>query len=404
MVTIAFARHPDPTLNKPIIDYEACAFMQSGELLGVVFGVLLNLVLPEIVIIIFLAVLLTFNAYKTLAKGVQKYKSETKRMEVTNAAANGETIGVPEKQVSNDVPNFQGVNEVSVVSKASVASFQSEHTEFSKDPDGKEIRVSCVAPAPVTDTPSTANLKVILDSEAVQFPLWAWALLIPMTVYTIIYALIKKFALDICNPVGYWIWYFTPVIVLGGFMVVTGWILNRRYERKVNAGYKFKGDGEEDPAYKELKWDNQTLKKFPTIAVLAGVAAGLLGIGGGMVIGPLFIALDMQPKVGSSSCAFMILFTALSGVVQYSFAGKLGWEFILYGVAVGFISGQLGQYIVDAALKRTGRPSTVIFLLGGIVGAACISMTITGIYKLAACDSSGAFTFDTTDLTCQMIK
>merc|ERR1712056_171686 len=66
------------------------------------------------------------------------------------------------------------------------------------------------------------------------------------------------------------------------------------------------------------------------MGILAGVAAGLLGIGGGMVIGPLFITLDMQPKVGSSSCAFMILWTALSGVVQYAFAGKLGWQFILW--------------------------------------------------------------------------
>merc|ERR1719217_1503545 len=75
MMSLAFARHPDPSKNKPLIDYEASTFMQSGELLGVVFGVLLNLILPEILIIVFLAVLLSFNAYKTLQKGVAKYKA-----------------------------------------------------------------------------------------------------------------------------------------------------------------------------------------------------------------------------------------------------------------------------------------------------------------------------------------
>merc|ERR1739845_224973 len=111
----------------------------------------------------------------------------------------------------------------------------------------------------------------------------------------------------------------------------------------------------ETPDYREMKWTDATLRQFPLIAVLAGVAAGLLGIGGGMVIGPLFIGLDMQPKVGSSSCAFMILWTAISGVVQYSFAGKIGWEFILYGVVVGLISGQMGQRGVDHMLRKSGR-------------------------------------------------
>merc|ERR1719487_2727364 len=79
MMSLAFARHPDSSRNKPLIDYEASTFMQSGELLGVVFGVLLNLVLPEIMIIVFLALLLSFNSYKTLQKGVSKYKDETKK-------------------------------------------------------------------------------------------------------------------------------------------------------------------------------------------------------------------------------------------------------------------------------------------------------------------------------------
>ena len=60
-------------------------------------------------------------------------------------------------------------------------------------------------------------------------------------------------------------------------------------------------------------WTNENLWKFPKTALLAGLAAGLLGIGGGMVLGPLFIEIGMQPTVAKSSCAFMILWTGLSG-------------------------------------------------------------------------------------------
>jgi len=208
--------------------------------------------------------------------------------------------------------------------------------------------------------------------------------------------------ISICDAAAYWTWYFTPVPVLLAFMYLTAIILRKRHRRRVQAGYIFKGAGEEKPGYRDMQWTDRNLKRFPSIALLAGVASGLLGIGGGMVIGPLFIQLDMQPKVGSSSCAFMILWTAISGVIQYALADKIGWEFILYGVLVGLISGQCGQRFVDTALKKSGRPSYVIFLLGGIVCVACVSMTGTGIYKLIDAISSGDnfFSLDLYDFQC----
>lgn len=135
-----------------------------------------------------------------------------------------------------------------------------------------------------------------------------------------------------------------------------------------------------------MQWNSATLRRFPVTALLAGVTAGLLGIGGGMVIGPLFLSIGMEPQVGTSSCAFMILWTAFSGVVIYYVDDHLGTQLMLWCVAFGFISGQIGQRVVNAVLKKTGRPSYVVFLLGSIIGAACLSMTITLVIKMALGD------------------
>jgi len=131
-----------------------------------------------------------------------------------------------------------------------------------------------------------------------------------------------------------------------------------------------------------MQWDGATLRRFPKTALLAGVTAGLLGIGGGMVIGPLFLAIGMEPQVGTSSCAFMILWTALSGVVSYGADGNLGAGLAVWCVSFGFISGQIGQRLVNHILKKTGRPSYVVFLLGSIIGAACIAMASGLIAKI----------------------
>merc|ERR1719407_137527 len=64
-----------------MIDYESSTLMQSGELLGVVFGVLLNNLLPAVCIVVFLVLILTYNSYKTLKKGFATRKKETKAFE-----------------------------------------------------------------------------------------------------------------------------------------------------------------------------------------------------------------------------------------------------------------------------------------------------------------------------------
>eukprot|EP00746_Dinoflagellata_sp_MGD_P000006 gnl/MRDRNA2_/MRDRNA2_100015_c0_seq1.p1 gnl/MRDRNA2_/MRDRNA2_100015_c0~~gnl/MRDRNA2_/MRDRNA2_100015_c0_seq1.p1 ORF type:complete len:518 (-),score=103.25 gnl/MRDRNA2_/MRDRNA2_100015_c0_seq1:195-1748(-) len=414
MMSLAFARHPDvKNQNKPLIDYEASTFMQSGELLGVVFGVLLNLILPEIIIIVFLALLLSFNSYKTLQKGVSKYKDESKKMLAKKQKDGSE--GASDIKIANEQSKAASTNNVEGMSEGSTGTPDTDDKAGSNGhieegtggnscgtgSQGGESKLEHVVLGE-SATAKSPQLQKILDEDAAQFPVWAWSMLAPMTVYTIIYAIVKKEVVSTCQPVGYWLWYFTPVPVLGLFMYVTGRILKRKHQVKVEAGYVFHGDGEEKPDYRDLQWTDATLKRFPSIAVLAGVAAGLLGIGGGMVIGPLFIQLDMHPKVGSSSCAFMILWTAVSGVVQYAFAGKLGWQFILYGIVVGFISGQLGQRGVDRMLQKTGRPSLVVFLLGGIVLVACLAMSCTGTYKLikGISDGEDIFAFDTYDMEC----
>lgn len=46
----------------------------------------------------------------------------------------------------------------------------------------------------------------------------------------------------------------------------------------------------------------------------------------------------------------MILWTAMSGVIQYFLADKLGWQFMIFFASFGFLSGQLGQKGVSVPL------------------------------------------------------
>ena len=77
----------------------------------------------------------------------------------------------------------------------------------------------------------------------------------------------------------------------------------------------------------------------------------------------------------------MILFTALGGSIKYLTLGKLPWRLFLWFAAIGALGGQTGQRVISKLIKRTGRPSYVVFILGGIIGTAVVVMTTFGVLR-----------------------
>jgi uncharacterized protein len=80
---------------------------------------------------------------------------------------------------------------------------------------------------------------------------------------------------------------------------------------------------------------------------VAGILAGLLGIGGGTMLVPFLVALDYSPvqAVGSSSLA--ILLTSISGTVQNYRMGVLQWRRILPLGMPAVLMAQAGSFIAD---------------------------------------------------------
>ena len=72
----------------------------------------------------------------------------------------------------------------------------------------------------------------------------------------------------------------------------------RVHAEKVAADYPF--------AEGDIQWTAANALRMVPAAVGAGVAAGLLGIGGGMILGPLFVTLNFQPQAISANISACI--------------------------------------------------------------------------------------------------
>ena len=88
--------------------------------------------------------------------------------------------------------------------------------------------------------------------------------------------------------------------------------------------------------------------------LLGGLASGLLGIGGGLVIIPILAwGLDLTQHEAQAAClAFMLAPIGLPGVIVYAQRQPLPWH-ILAGVAAGFL---VGAYLGARIATRLGGP------------------------------------------------
>lgn len=354
------SRESHPKADRPLIDYSTAIFMQGGELMGVVIGVLINLLLPEIVTICLSAVVLGFNSFKTLQKALSKRRAET--VAFAKAAPAEPVIEPPVVKPAYPVgqPPLPYPVEEPATAKPAAAW-----------PPPKE---ASPAVAVVTVGADKALADKILADRARRFPTWAWALLLVMmtffTLYSLTIAAILDPAFDNCHA-AYWPVFVLPFVFYGAAIAYMA-----RRNIKMNCDMKAAGvpliEG-------DIEWTPRAVAMLTPAAIGAGIAAGLLGIGGGMILGPIFVALNFQPQVGTATTGFMILFTALGGTIKYLTIGKLPWQFFLWFGSIGVLGGQTGQRVVKRLIVRTGRPSYVVFILGGIIGLAVIVMTSAGI-------------------------
>lgn len=92
------------------------------------------------------------------------------------------------------------------------------------------------------------------------------------------------------------------------------------------------------------------------ISLLAGVFSGLLGIGGGLILVPLFhylLKMDVHLAIGTSLA--IIVPTALVGTFRHASGNFVDWRIFMFSVIFAIIGGIIGAGIsvnLDVALLR----------------------------------------------------
>ncbi|KAI3839252.1 hypothetical protein MKW92_039851 [Papaver armeniacum] len=314
-------RHP--TLDMPVIDYNLTLLMQPMLMLGISFGVILSEIFADWMVTILLIILFLATSTMSFFKGVQMWKKESKLKKAASCVeSNCDQLGKEDNHLPCD--------------------------ELSNNTQKEIIRTT----VPILENVYWKELGLLV---------FVWVAFLVVQ--------ILKNKTTTCST-RYWILSALqiPVSVLVTFYEAVGLYKGE----KAIASLGEKG----------ANWNVHKLVFFALVGVFAGMVGGLLGMGGGFIMGPLFLQLGIPPQVSTATATFAMTFSSSMSVVEYYLLKRFPVPYALYFLGVATLAALVGQHVVKKIISVLGRASLIIFILVFTIFISAILLGGVGIANM----------------------
>ncbi|XP_027345112.1 sulfite exporter TauE/SafE family protein 3-like isoform X1 [Abrus precatorius] len=312
-------RHP--TLDLPVIDYDLALLFQPMLMLGISIGVAFNVMFADWMVTVLLIILFIGTSTKALFKGIDTWKKETNmKKEAAEMLESDSTPGYASEEDYKSLPSG------------------------SADPRDEEVPL----------------LKNIYWKELLVL-VYVW-------VAFLVVQIIKTYSKN-CS-ILYWILNSLQVPIAISVTLYEAICL-----RKGTRVIASKG--------KEITdWKFHKICLYCSCGIIAGLVSGLLGLGGGFILGPLFLELGIPPQVASATSTFAMVFSSSMSVVQYYLLERFPVPYAAYFVLIATIAALTGQHVVRKIIAIFGRASIIIFVLAFTIFVSAICLGGVGIENM----------------------
>ncbi|KAH7840920.1 hypothetical protein Vadar_023300 [Vaccinium darrowii] len=315
-------RHP--TLDMPMIDYDLALLVQPMLMLGISIGVAFNVIFPDWLVTVLLIILFIGTSTKAFFKGVETWKKET------------------------------------IMKKEAAQRLEAA----ANDQDGAEYNLLPGGPSNATQTEDNDTEVSIIENvcwKELGLLFFVWVAFLALQI-------IKNYTTT-CST-AYWALNLLQIPVSVGVTLYEA--INLYKGRRVIASI-----GEDG-----TNWKVHQLFLYSSSGLLAGVVGGLLGLGGGFIMGPLFLELGVPPQVSGATSTFAMTFSSSMSVIEYYLLKRFPVPYALYFTAVATVSALIGQHVVRKLIILLGRASLIIFILASMIFVSAISLGGVGISNM----------------------
>merc|ERR1719387_1779278 len=112
---------------------------------------------------------------------------------------------------------------------------------------------------------------------------------------------------------------------------------------------------------------------YQTMALITGLLAALVGIGGGLVFSPFLLVTGVEPAVAVATSATCVIFTSSSTTFQYMFIDRIIVALIISFCVPHLLAAYTGTKLVHYIQDNYGsKKSWITWIVAAGVGISCL--------------------------------
>lgn len=183
----------------------------------------------------------------------------------------------------------------------------------------------------------------------------------------------------VMSPVGVWLASVSPGwLVICVAAVVIGFSAFKMFKKAVKcasaprAGAASAHSATPKPVPDQPVLSRKQYLQGACIGLVAGLASGYVGVGGGFIMVPLMLAvLDIPMSLASGTSLIAIMILAIPGVIEQGLLGNIDY---LAGIAI--VVGSIPGALVGARLVRVVPERQLRFIFGGFLLVAAVMLML----------------------------
>jgi len=341
-LNVAFQRNP--TTGKSFVDYDLTLICMPLMIMGASIGVVLNRIFPPLLVLIGLVAVMANTGKKVFEKAKKTYAAETNKQQTAQPL------------LTNTTGKQKGDLELSLMGDSRPQNHGDDDI-----------------------IPMSLELNAVLEEDKELFPREKLRIIGAMLVFSIFMMILRgskntesPLGVEYCES-GYWLIFILGLVGCYGFYRKGLHAVQSRLEIKRQYGYNSDSQG--------FSLTTENVKKIGMLSVLTGIAAGLLGLGGGMIMSPILLQLGMEPQILAATVGFFVVQTSFVTLFQSFYVGDVTGKETLFFMTVAFL-GSIGvSMILNYFIKKYKRPSIMLFALTSVIFLSLVVMPGFGVYK-----------------------
>lgn len=337
-------RHPDFP-QRPKIDYNCVVLFVPTLCLGVTLGVLVNRIMPKWLLVVLLLFTLGLALQRTGTKGIKQWHSESAQAE--KQAKRDATLSEKEKELEEEQERLSRERSISDV-------WEEE-----------------------------SHMKQVVGIAGI------WAIM-----------LIASFhGLSACT------WRFGVFIGILAVLLLSCTVIIERYvvqeepgdewltgtETETNSPGNSPGGSPKTPKTpKTPAWKHSCEStvydkiRFPFIAFGSGFLGGMMGLGGGIILGPVLLEVGMHSEAVQATTSLFVFLSSSLATTQFAVTGahNMLWHYALWYSFLAMAATIVGQRVCEVIIRKYKRFSAITLSIAGILLFSLIALTYVGFIQV----------------------